>query len=105
MTTSRFLSQEARSTIEKAIKSKPVVLFMKGTPAEPQCGFSRAAVQVLDMQGVTAEKMQTYNVLADPELRTGIKEYSFVFLLVTSLPIFKLQYIATENGQQFLRCS
>lgn len=86
LTTSRYLSQEARSTIEKAIKSKPVVLFMKGTPAEPQCGFSRAVAQVLDMQGVTAEKIQTYNVLADEELRTGIKEFSFV---LSALPIFK----------------
>lgn len=69
-------------TIEKATKSKPVVLFMKGTPAEPQCGFSRAVIQILDLQGVTSEKMQTYNVLADPELRSGIKEFSFVIFLV-----------------------
>jgi len=72
----RYISQEARVTIEKATKSKPVVLFMKGTPAEPQCGFSRAVIQILDLQGVTPEKMQTYNVLADPELRSGIKEFS-----------------------------
>ncbi|KAF9523362.1 monothiol glutaredoxin-5 [Crepidotus variabilis] len=72
----RCLSQEARSKIERAVKEKPVVMFMKGTPAEPQCGFSRAAAQILDLQGVEPEKLQTYNVLADPELRDGIKEFS-----------------------------
>lgn len=51
---------------------------MKGTPDAPQCGFSRAAVQVLDIQGVPQEKLKTYNVLEDPELRTGIKEFSYV---------------------------
>ena len=49
---------------------------MKGTPEQPQCGFSRAVIQILDMQGVPREKMQTYNVLEDSELRSGIKEYS-----------------------------
>jgi len=53
-----------------------VVLFMKGTPDVPQCGFSRAVLQILDLHDVSASRMQTYNVLADPELRSGIKEYS-----------------------------
>jgi len=72
----RFLSQEARSAIQKAIGSKPVVLFMKGTPQLPECGFSRAVVQVLGLHGVPAQKMQAYNVLVDSELRSGIKEFS-----------------------------
>jgi len=72
----RFLSQQARSQIEGAVKGSPVVLFMKGTPDMPQCGFSRAAIQVLDLHGVPAEKMKTYNVLEDQELRNGIKEFS-----------------------------
>jgi len=49
---------------------------MKGTPQLPQCGFSRAVVQVLELHGVPPEKMHTYNVLEDSELRNGIKEYS-----------------------------
>ncbi|KAG8983937.1 monothiol glutaredoxin grx5 [Tulasnella sp. JGI-2019a] len=49
---------------------------MKGTPEMPQCGFSRAVMQILDLHNVSPSKLQTYNVLADPELRTGIKEYS-----------------------------
>ncbi|KIJ93908.1 hypothetical protein K443DRAFT_134923 [Laccaria amethystina LaAM-08-1] len=69
-------SVKTRSLIQKAVTSSPVVLFMKGTPAEPQCGFSRAVVQVLDLHNVPEEKMKTFNVLADQELRTGIKEFS-----------------------------
>jgi len=76
LTAYRYLSDEARSRIQGAVKASPVVLFMKGTPEEPQCGFSRAVVQILDLHGVPPEKLQTYNVLADPELRSGIKEFS-----------------------------
>ncbi|KAF8872845.1 monothiol glutaredoxin-5 [Gymnopilus junonius] len=76
LTAYRYLSDEARSRIQTAVKANPVVLFMKGTPAEPQCGFSRAVVQILDLHGVPPEKLQTYNVLADQELRNGIKEFS-----------------------------
>jgi monothiol glutaredoxin len=49
---------------------------MKGTPEFPQCGFSRATIQTLGQQGVDPEKFAAYNVLEDPELREGIKEYS-----------------------------
>ncbi|KAH9066548.1 thioredoxin-like protein [Lactarius vividus] len=72
----RLLSSEARAQIQKAIDSSPLVLFMKGTPQLPQCGFSRAVIQVLDLHGVPPEKMHTYNVLEDSELRNGIKEFS-----------------------------
>ncbi|KAG5637241.1 monothiol glutaredoxin grx5 [Sphagnurus paluster] len=72
----RHLTTEARAAIQNAITSRPLVLFMKGTPQLPECGFSRAVVQVLDLHGVPPEKMQTFNVLSDPELRTGIKEFS-----------------------------
>ncbi|KIJ55439.1 hypothetical protein M422DRAFT_199644 [Sphaerobolus stellatus SS14] len=72
----RFISQESRLQIDNAVKSKPVVLFMKGNPQMPQCGFSRAVIQILDLQGVPSEKLNTYDVLEDAELRTAIKEYS-----------------------------
>ena len=75
----RLLSSEARTQIQKAIEASPLVLFMKGTPAVPQCGFSRAVIQVLELQGVPPEKMHTYNVLEDSELRSGIKEFSCVY--------------------------
>ncbi|KAL2177944.1 thioredoxin-like protein [Thermothelomyces heterothallicus CBS 202.75] len=72
----RLLSDAVRQAIDKAVASAPVVLFMKGTPETPQCGFSRASIQVLGLQGVDPEKFAAYNVLEDPELRQGIKEYS-----------------------------
>jgi len=72
----RLLSADARGKIDGAIKAHPLVVFMKGTPAYPQCGFSRAVVQLLEMHGVKPGKVQTYNCLEDQELREGIKEYS-----------------------------
>ncbi|KAF1922070.1 thioredoxin-like protein [Ampelomyces quisqualis] len=72
----RFLSNEVRTAIDKAVASAPVVLFMKGTPETPQCGFSRASIQILGMQGVDPDKFTAFNVLEDQDLRSGIKEYS-----------------------------
>ncbi|KAK2068301.1 hypothetical protein P8C59_002944 [Phyllachora maydis] len=72
----RLLSDHVRSAIDKAVGSAPVVLFMKGTPETPQCGFSRATIQILGLQGVDPAKFAAYNVLEDGELRQGIKEYS-----------------------------
>jgi monothiol glutaredoxin len=66
-----LLSDEVRSAIDKAVASAPVVLFMKGTPETPQCGFSRASIQILGMQGVDPEKFTAFNVLEDQDLRQG----------------------------------
>merc|ERR1719150_313514 len=59
--------------IDALVKESKVVVFMKGVPAAPQCGFSNAVVQILRMHDVTFE---SHNVLADEEIRQGIKEYS-----------------------------
>ncbi|MGO8919448.1 MAG: Grx4 family monothiol glutaredoxin [Stellaceae bacterium] len=59
--------------IKRDIADHPVVLFMKGTPVFPQCGFSAAVVQILTHLGV---KFKGIDVLADPEIRQGIKEFS-----------------------------
>ncbi|CCE65507.1 hypothetical protein TPHA_0L01520 [Tetrapisispora phaffii CBS 4417] len=71
-----FLSTETKKAIEGCVSSAPVVLFMKGTPEFPQCGFSRATIEILDHQGIDPNKFAAYNVLEDPELRDGIKEFS-----------------------------
>lgn len=71
-----FMSTEIRKAIEDAVGSAPVVLFMKGTPEFPQCGFSKATIGILGQQGVDPEKFAAYNVLEDPELREAIKEFS-----------------------------
>jgi monothiol glutaredoxin len=59
--------------IKSDIAANDVVLYMKGTPVFPQCGFSAAVVQVLTHLGV---KFKGIDVLQDPELRQGIKEFS-----------------------------
>jgi monothiol glutaredoxin len=61
------------SQIKKDIDENDVVLFMKGTPMFPQCGFSAAVVQVLTHLGV---KFKGVNVLADDNIRNGIKQFS-----------------------------
>ncbi|KFY75556.1 hypothetical protein V499_04473 [Pseudogymnoascus sp. VKM F-103] len=72
----RFLSAETKTAITEAVGSAPVVLFMKGTPETPQCGFSRASIQILSLQGVDPGKFTAFNVLEDDALRSGIKEFS-----------------------------
>jgi monothiol glutaredoxin len=64
---------DAQSRIADIVKKNDVVLFMKGTALFPQCGFSSRAVAILDRLGTTYE---TIDVLQDPEVRNGIKEYS-----------------------------
>lgn len=71
LTQHRLISDETRKAIENAVGAAPVVLFMKGTPETPQCGFSRASIQILGLQGVDPNKFAAFNVLADPELRQG----------------------------------
>jgi monothiol glutaredoxin len=63
-----------QDTIREQVTTHPVVLYMKGTPQFPQCGFSQAAVQMLNACGV--DKFFSVNVLADPDVRQGIKDYS-----------------------------
>lgn len=59
--------------IRHQIGGDDVVLYMKGTPVFPMCGFSAAVVQVLSRTGV---KFQSYNILEDADLRQGLKEFS-----------------------------
>ena len=64
---------DAQSRIADIVKTNDVVLFMKGTALFPQCGFSSRAIAILDRLG---SKYETVDVLQDPEIRQGIKEYS-----------------------------
>ena len=63
----------AKDRIEEIVASNDVVLFMKGTELFPRCGFSSRAVAILDHLGVP---FKTVDVLQDPEIRQGVKEYS-----------------------------
>lgn len=60
--------------IKQQVTGNPVVLYMKGTPQAPQCGFSQLAVQVLHACGVN--EFYSVNVLENPEIRQGIKEFA-----------------------------
>jgi len=62
-----------RDRIDEIVRNHDIVLFMKGTALFPQCGFSSRAVAILDHLGVPFE---TVDVLQDPEIRQGIKDYS-----------------------------
>ena len=64
---------DATQRIEALVKSSDVVLFMKGTPLFPQCGFSSRAIAILDH---LATPYETVDVLQDQEIRGGIKQYS-----------------------------
>ena len=64
---------DAHTRIDNEVKSQDVVLFMKGTPQFPQCGFSGQVVQILDYLGVPYKGL---NVLESDDLRQGIKTYS-----------------------------
>jgi len=64
---------DVRDRIEEVVNNNDIVLFMKGTPLFPQCGFSSRAIAILDHLGV---KYETVDVLQDPEIRAGIKDYS-----------------------------
>ncbi len=67
------MTDELRKRIADTIARGRVMLFMKGNPAMPQCGFSAAVVSMLKEAGVPFD---SYNILADQELREGLKEYS-----------------------------
>jgi monothiol glutaredoxin len=64
---------ELKKQIINDIKTNSIMLYMKGTPEMPQCGFSNAVVQVLNHYGV---EYNSTNVLADPEIRVKLSEYS-----------------------------
>ena len=64
----------AQDKIRTTVTSNPVVLFMKGSPQMPMCGFSATATQILNLCGV--ENFVSVDVLQDAEVRQGIKEYA-----------------------------
>ena len=67
------MSEDVQKKIDETVKGNKVVIFMKGTPSFPQCGFSAATVAVLNDLGVS---FKAVNVLEDNEIREGVKRYS-----------------------------
>ena len=67
---------DVQQRIDQLVKTHDIVLFMKGTPNFPMCGFSGRAVQILKACGIDPKDFVAVNVLDDPEIRQGVKEYS-----------------------------
>ena len=67
------MAQDIFEQIKDQVERDRVVLYMKGTPALPQCGFSNVAAEILKRLDV---EFQSYDVLSDPSLREGIKQFS-----------------------------
>ncbi len=67
------MNADTKNRIDSLIAKNKVMVFMKGTKLMPQCGFSNNVVQILNILGVPFE---TFDVLSDPDIRQGIKEYS-----------------------------
>ena len=65
---------DIKELIRQQVSSNPVVLYMKGTPQFPQCGFSARSVQILKACGI--EKFHTVNVLENADIRQGVKEFA-----------------------------
>ncbi len=65
---------DVQQLLKEQVSTNPVVLYMKGTPTFPQCGFSAKAIQIL--KGCGLKGFYTVNVLEHPEIRAGIKEFS-----------------------------
>lgn len=67
------MDQAVKDRIDQLVQNNAIMVFMKGNKLMPQCGFSNNVVQILNVLGVPFE---TYDVLSDPEIRQGIKDYS-----------------------------
>ena len=80
------MNDSTRARIDGMVKDHTVLLFMKGNRQQPQCGFSAQLVQILD---TLLPEYRTVDVLTDPEIREGIKEYS-------SWPTIPQLYVAGE---------
>jgi monothiol glutaredoxin len=65
---------DIKQKIHETVTGNPVVLYMKGTPQAPQCGFSARAIQILQACGV--KNLVAVDVLADPDVRQGVKDYA-----------------------------
>lgn len=70
------MERDIKKEIANIIASSKVVLFMKGTPSQPACGFSQRAISILRANGISKDSFTAINVLEDEEIRSGIKSYS-----------------------------
>ena len=67
---------DVNERIKEQLENNPIILYMKGTPDFPQCGFSHQTVQALFASGVNAEDLASFDVLSDENIRSAVKEFS-----------------------------
>ncbi len=67
--------RDVNAEIDQLVQSNPVVLFMKGTPSFPMCGFSARTAEILKACGIAPAQYKSVTVLEDPDIREGIKMY------------------------------
>lgn len=84
--TAQAAKEDLHARLGELVKAAPVMLFMKGTPSAPQCGFSRQTVSMLREKGI---RYGFFNILADDEVRQGLKEFS-------DWPTFPQVYVGGE---------
>ena len=84
------LTEAAQTALERLVKTKPIMLFMKGDPEQPRCGFSRKVVEALRASGLDEpEKFGTFDILSDEGVRSGLKVFS-------DWPTFPQLYVSGE---------
>ena len=96
--------EELNQRLSELVKAAPVMLFMKGTPSAPQCGFSRQTVGLLREKGI---RYGFFNILADDEVRQGLKEYSdwptFPQVYVDGELVGGLDIVSVEGPSMMIR--
>lgn len=90
----RFSGQKFTNDYDVMVNANKCVVFMKGTPEAPNCGFSRAVIQMLEAEGADFKEVDTHNILADEIMREELKEYS-------DWPTFPQVYL---QGEFFAGC-
>merc|ERR1712189_162705 len=91
----RIFSRFFTHNYDEIVAAKKCVVFMKGTPDAPQCGFSRAVIQMLEAEGVNlTSEVDTYNILTEEAMREELKDYS-------DWPTFPQVYL---NGEFYAGC-
>lgn len=82
----RLYSSEAgvQAKLAELVKENKIVLFMKGTPDQPMCGFSKAVVQIMDIHEVDRKYLSTHNVLEDEDIRQGTAKTISLFCWLAS---------------------
>ena len=88
------MSQDIMEIIKQQIESNPIILYMKGSPNQPQCGFSARATQVLMACG---ERFAYVDILANPDIRANLPTYAMAVRQATGLPVLDIVMLLNQR--------